>query len=104
MLGEDDAVFKLTGPVLMKVEMADAKHNVSKRLEMIEAEIKRVDDKIAAVQGEQTALGDVVCNSFSIYFLRHYLLNMPFLIMYEYDRFQKCNKSCSKIRPQQLVN
>ncbi len=63
LLGEEDAVFKLTGPVLMKVEMADAKHNVSKRLEMIEAEIKRVDDKIAAVQGEQTALGDVVCHA-----------------------------------------
>ena len=44
----------------MKVELPDAKHNVGKRLELIESEIKRLDDKIAALQGEQAALGDQV--------------------------------------------
>ncbi len=61
MLSETDEVFKLVGPALMKVELPDAKHNVGKRLELIETEIKRLDDKIAALQGEQSTLGDQVC-------------------------------------------
>ncbi len=34
------------GPVLMSVEMQDAKDNVSKRLELIEADILRIDNTI----------------------------------------------------------
>ncbi len=60
MLSETDTVFKLVGPVLMKVELEDAKHNVTKRLEFIETDIKRVDDAIAARQAEQTTLGTQV--------------------------------------------
>jgi prefoldin beta subunit len=60
LLSETDTVFKLVGPVLMKVELEDAKHNVTKRLEFIETDIKRVDDAIAARQAEQTTLGTQV--------------------------------------------
>jgi hypothetical protein len=53
-------VFKLVGPVLIRVELDEAKVNVSKRLEFIEGEMKKTDNQIAAKQGEQTALGDEV--------------------------------------------
>jgi prefoldin beta subunit len=60
MLSEDGKVFKLVGPVLMGVELAESKANVSKRLEFIEAEIKKVDANIAVKQGEAAALGDEI--------------------------------------------
>ena len=47
-------VYKLVGPVLMTVELDDAKENVSKRVEFIEQEITKTDNLIAAKQGLQT--------------------------------------------------
>ena len=44
----------------MKVDLEEAKHNVSKRMEFIESDMKRVDDIIAARQGEQAALGEEI--------------------------------------------
>ena len=43
---EDSAVYKLVGPVLLNVEMNEAKHNVGKRLEYIEGEISKVEASI----------------------------------------------------------
>jgi len=60
LLSETDTIFKLVGPVLMKVDLEEAKHNVSKRMEFIEKDMKRVDDIIAARQGEQAALGEQI--------------------------------------------
>lgn len=60
MLDEGSKVFKLVGPVLMSVELEESKGNVAKRLEFIEAEIKKVDSAIAAKQGEVAALGDEI--------------------------------------------
>mmetsp|Transcript_95160 Transcript_95160/g.205434 ORF Transcript_95160/g.205434 Transcript_95160/m.205434 type:complete len:131 (-) Transcript_95160:34-426(-) len=60
LLSETDTIFKLVGPVLMKVDLEEAKHNVSKRMEFIESDMKRVDDIIAARQGEQAALGEQI--------------------------------------------
>lgn len=45
-LSEESKIFKLTGPVLMPQDYGEAKLNVTKRLEFIEAEIKRVEAKI----------------------------------------------------------
>lgn len=45
-LNEDSKIYKLTGPVLMPQDYAEAKMNVSKRIEFIQGEIKRVEDKI----------------------------------------------------------
>lgn len=53
-------MFKLVGPVLMKVELDEAKENVRKRMEFIEAEIVKVDNQIADKQGAQTVIGDEV--------------------------------------------
>lgn len=49
-LNEDSKIYKLTGPVLMPQDFAEAKMNVSKRIEFIQGEIKRVEDKIEAEQ------------------------------------------------------
>ncbi len=46
MLEGDEKVFKLVGPVLMSVELEESKDNVSKRLEFIETEIKKLDSAI----------------------------------------------------------
>jgi prefoldin beta subunit len=45
-LNEESKIYKLTGPVLLPQEYSEAKMNVSKRIEFIEGEIKRVEDKI----------------------------------------------------------
>mgnify|MGYP000110727377 CR=1 FL=1 len=60
MLSESEAVYKLVGPVLMKVELEDAKENVTKRVEFIETEIKKIDAQIAAKQASQTDLGEEI--------------------------------------------
>ena len=44
----------------MKVELDEAKENVRKRMEFIEAEIVKVDNQIADKQGAQTVIGDEV--------------------------------------------
>ena len=86
LLKEEDIVYKLVGPVLMTVELQDSKDNVGKRLEFIEAEIKKLDTAIgifkfvlsyfrhndlichiyvqfiANKQGEQTKIGDEVAS------------------------------------------
>lgn len=45
-LNEDSKIYKLTGPVLMPQDYGEAKMNVSKRIEFIQGEIKRVEEKI----------------------------------------------------------
>lgn len=45
-LNEDSKIYKLTGPILMPQEYSEAKLNVTKRIEFIEGEIKRVETKI----------------------------------------------------------
>jgi hypothetical protein len=58
---DDDAkVFKLVGPVLMAVDFAESKQNVGKRLEFIEAEIKKIDNQIAVGTESQNRLADEV--------------------------------------------
>lgn len=44
----------------MKVDLEEAKHNVSKRMEFIESDMKRIDDIIAARQSEHAALGEEI--------------------------------------------
>lgn len=49
-LNEDSKIYKLTGPVLMPQDFGEAKMNVTKRIEFIQGEIKRVEDKIEKEQ------------------------------------------------------
>ena len=60
MLDERNTVYKLVGPVLMKVELEEAKENVSKRIEFIEGELTKVDKQIADKQGQQVTLGEEI--------------------------------------------
>lgn len=45
-LNEESKIYKLTGPVLLPQDYSEAKLNVSKRIEFIQDEIKRVEQKI----------------------------------------------------------
>ncbi len=46
MLETGAPVYKLVGPVLVDVELDEARENVKKRLEFIEAEIQKLDNSI----------------------------------------------------------
>ncbi|KAF8069492.1 utp7 [Scenedesmus sp. PABB004] len=49
-LDEDATVFKQIGPALIKQDLVEAKANVCKRLEFIQGELKRVNDKQASIE------------------------------------------------------
>jgi prefoldin beta subunit len=46
LLVPESKVFKLVGPVLLSVDLEDAKQNVQKRIEFIEKELKKVEEVI----------------------------------------------------------
>ena len=75
LLSEDSCVYKLVGPVLMKVDLEESKGNVAKRLEFIEAEVKKLDDQIAEKQGQQTAIGEEVIHvQYKLTFITTYMV------------------------------
>jgi prefoldin beta subunit len=49
-LGEDAEVFKMTGPVLLPQDKVEAVANVEKRLEFIQTELKRVEQRFQETQ------------------------------------------------------
>ncbi|XP_035683280.1 prefoldin subunit 6-like [Branchiostoma floridae] len=53
LLETDSNVYKLTGPVLVKQDLEEAKANVGKRIEYIEGEIKRQDATIKDFEEKQ---------------------------------------------------
>ncbi|KZC11102.1 PREDICTED: prefoldin subunit 6 isoform X2 [Dufourea novaeangliae] len=53
LLKSQDDVFKLIGPVLIKQDLEEAKQNVSKRMEYISSELKRVEELIASLDKKQ---------------------------------------------------
>lgn len=55
-LKEETQVYKLTGNVLLPVEQTEAKTNVAKRLEFIQAEITRCENNLKSKQQEQEKL------------------------------------------------
>eukprot|EP00775_Hariotina_reticulata_P010901 gene10901-11055_t len=52
LLDEDATVYKLIGPAMIKQDLVEAKTNVSKRLEYIQAEMKRITDRISTLDGK----------------------------------------------------
>ncbi|GAA5982295.1 hypothetical protein JCM11641_001996 [Rhodosporidiobolus odoratus] len=54
-LAPENKVYKLVGPVLLKQEQSDAKHNVDKRLEWITGEIKRVETQLKDLESKLEA-------------------------------------------------
>lgn len=57
-LDESAKIYKMTGPVLMPQDYSEAKMNVSKRMEFIEGEIKRVEDKLKTTQKDMETTRD----------------------------------------------
>ncbi|XP_019874254.1 prefoldin subunit 6 [Aethina tumida] len=53
LLPENGKVYKSVGPVLIKTELVEAKQNVSKRMDYIAKEIKRVDEQIITLEKRQ---------------------------------------------------
>lgn len=54
-LDDSAKIYKMTGPVLMPQDYSEAKMNVSKRMEFIEGEIKRVEAKLESTQKDMEA-------------------------------------------------
>ncbi|KAF9455037.1 Prefoldin beta-like protein [Macrolepiota fuliginosa MF-IS2] len=52
-LTPENTVYKQIGPVLVKQDIADAKHNVDTRLDFIKGEIKRVESQLKEIEGKQ---------------------------------------------------
>ncbi len=44
----------------MPIELEESKNNVDKRLQFIEAELKKIDQQVESKAKEQTALGDEI--------------------------------------------
>lgn len=57
-LNDTSKIYKLTGPILMPQEYSEAKTNVSKRIEFIEGEIKRVESKISETEQKMESTRD----------------------------------------------
>merc|ERR1711860_260585 len=53
LLSEDNNVYKLTGPVLIKQDLEEAKQNVQKRLDYINGEIKRQEGNLKDLDKKQ---------------------------------------------------
>ena len=59
---DDDGtkIFKLVGPVMLPIELGEAKENVGKRLEFIEGEVVRIEKLTNTKEAELASLGDEV--------------------------------------------
>jgi prefoldin beta subunit len=63
-LDDSATVYKLIGPAMIKQDLLEANTNVSKRLEYINGEVKRISGKLAELEGrskEQQQLVSVAC-------------------------------------------
>ncbi|KAH6916842.1 prefoldin subunit 6 [Coprinopsis sp. MPI-PUGE-AT-0042] len=59
-LTEENTVFKLIGPVLVKQDQAEAKSNVDTRLGFIRSEIKRLETQIKEFETKQEKTKDEI--------------------------------------------
>lgn len=53
LLPADRKVYKAIGPALIRTEIIEAKQNVDKRIDYINAELKRFDDLIGSLEKKQ---------------------------------------------------
>ncbi|XP_011694515.1 PREDICTED: prefoldin subunit 6-like [Wasmannia auropunctata] len=60
ILKEENDVFKLIGPILVKQELCEAKQNVDKRMDYIKSELKRVDDLMSTLDKKLNSQRDVI--------------------------------------------
>lgn len=57
-LDDSAKIYKLTGPVLLPQDYTEAKMNVEKRIDFIEGEITRVEEKIKLTEKDMTLARD----------------------------------------------
>ncbi|XP_023237905.1 prefoldin subunit 6 [Centruroides vittatus] len=60
LLESDSNVYKLTGPILIKQDLDEAKQNVSKRIEYITSELKRHDSTLQELEKKQDNQREVI--------------------------------------------
>lgn len=58
LLKTEALVYKSVGPILIKTDLGEAKQNVSKRIDFISKELKKVDEQILAIEKKQDAHRD----------------------------------------------
>ncbi|KAG6779372.1 hypothetical protein POTOM_015752 [Populus tomentosa] len=76
LLNEGANVYKLIGPVLVKQDLAEANANVSKRIEYISAELKRLDGTLQDLEEKQNSKKDAVCG-FPFFSLIQFIIEVP---------------------------
>ena len=60
LLEDDASVFKLIGPVLIKQELMEVKNNVTKRVEFIRNDVKRLEGNVKKFEQQaQTVQGNI---------------------------------------------
>ena len=60
LLEDESSVFKLIGPVLVKQELVEVKNNVTKRVEFIKNDIKRLEGNVKKFEQQQeTVKGNI---------------------------------------------
>ncbi|KAG7811909.1 hypothetical protein KL921_002175 [Ogataea angusta] len=62
-LDDDAKIYKLVGPVLLPQDNAEANLNVDKRIEFINSDIKRVEEKIQQHQQDLSKLQGVIMSA-----------------------------------------
>lgn len=60
LLASDRKVYKCIGPVLIKTDIVEAKQNVTKRIDYISGESKRIDDLILSLEKKQDTHREVL--------------------------------------------
>mmetsp|Transcript_22192 Transcript_22192/g.21419 ORF Transcript_22192/g.21419 Transcript_22192/m.21419 type:complete len:136 (+) Transcript_22192:50-457(+) len=60
LLVANSQVMKLVGPILIPVELEEAKENVGKRLEFIESEVAKIEAAIDVKQKELKGVGEEI--------------------------------------------
>lgn len=53
LLKQDSTVYKSVGPLLIQIELLEAKQNVAKRMDFISKELKRVDELLLSLEKKQ---------------------------------------------------
>ena len=61
LLADDNAIYKLVGPVLIKQERPEARENVKRRIDFLQGEIKRTENMIHEVEVKQEKKRAEVC-------------------------------------------
>mmetsp|Transcript_560 Transcript_560/g.3960 ORF Transcript_560/g.3960 Transcript_560/m.3960 type:complete len:125 (+) Transcript_560:75-449(+) len=60
LLDDEANVYKLVGPALIKQDLVEAKSNVSKRVEYIQNEMKRIESNVKGIESKQSQMQEEI--------------------------------------------